>query len=786
MAYVVSSEQYFGTAAATNLVVVLPPHSTNDIIVMHAAMDTGTCITGTGTTGAWTSIGNTTSTNNTGSALYRRMSSGAETISITTTDAYTVWFVVVRDADTTTALDIAASATNNNTATSTPSNVAITTSTNDALILYFVGIDGIATQPHSNPGVMSLGSFDSTGTTATTSAAQGASWYIQRIAGTTPAPAWTASAAGTTTLYTIAIRNKSGGTIPAYIDDVSAPAIVLSPGNHIGTLNTVVYTATLTSTASISGKTVSGSTATAGADFGINPYSNAIAKTSAIVADTALSGYQITFTGNRNLSTSLIMGSLIAATPKTGTFSLGSISQGGLVVRIGSSSTAWCAYQVAARDSKPTTEQRYVFSIQPGYTGTSYGTPGTAVTTTAVSHIQFLLNCPKLAALIYMSELYGVSTQVIAGGDSANPVDTDGVAEVGKSFRLSVIQKSGGYGLLSYAPLQIGGGDAVNFQIDAGSLQFPRRYDALLKEISYHGADNAVGISYAGKSGDVIKHTNSVITSPTSYYWEINSAATSGATWDFSGLVVVNGTVTLRNVTTFDTMTFSSCSSVNMVGCTFTNSNISKPPATTNSLIVSATTVINSCDINTTTIAAGNALTQTATPQIFSSTVFTGSNTSGHAIEITATGSYTFSALDFIGYGGTGGSNPTPSSGSTSAAIYNNSGGSVTINISGGGSTPSVRNGASSTTTVVSATNLTLTGFPVGTDIVILAAGTNTILIAVDSNATSSYTYSYSVAQPVDIGFIKQGYIPFYIRNLSLTTTDSSIPVSLTIDRNYI
>jgi hypothetical protein len=101
----------------------------------------------------------------------------------------------------------------------------------------------------------------------------------------------------------------------------------------------------------------------------------------------------------------------------------------------------------------------------------------------------------------------------------------------GPSFRLPVIQKVGSTGLLSFVPIQIGGGDSVNFQIDAGSLQFPRRADTLKKELQYHGADNTLGISYAGKSGDVVKHTNSVVTSPTPYYWEIQRSWC--ATWDF-------------------------------------------------------------------------------------------------------------------------------------------------------------------------------------------------------------------------------------------------------------
>lgn len=80
---------------------------------------------------------------------------------------------------------------------------------------------------------------------------------------------------------------------------------------------------------------------------------------------------------------------------------------------------------------------------------------------------------------------------------------------------------------------------------------------------------------------------------------------------------------------------------------------------------------------------------------------------------------------------------------------------------------------------------LTLTGLVSGTDIVILTAGTETVLQSVDSNPGTSYVYTYSGAQTVDIGLIKQGYVTLYVRNLSLTTTDSSLPLAQIADRNY-
>lgn len=81
---------------------------------------------------------------------------------------------------------------------------------------------------------------------------------------------------------------------------------------------------------------------------------------------------------------------------------------------------------------------------------------------------------------------------------------------------------------------------------------------------------------------------------------------------------------------------------------------------------------------------------------------------------------------------------------------------------------------------------VTFTGLPTGCDVVVLSAGTSTILEQRDSLAGTSYSYVYSGAQNIDIGFIKPGYIPFYIRNIPLAAADSSIPVSLTADRNYL
>jgi hypothetical protein len=83
-------------------------------------------------------------------------------------------------------------------------------------------------------------------------------------------------------------------------------------------------------------------------------------------------------------------------------------------------------------------------------------------------------------------------------------------------------------------------------------------------------------------------------------------------------------------------------------------------------------------------------------------------------------------------------------------------------------------------------TTITFTGLPTGCDVVVLSAGTETILASQDAGAGVTYSYTYETPTSIDIGFLKQGYVPFYIRNLALTSVDASIPVSLVVDRNFL
>jgi hypothetical protein len=129
--------------------------------------------------------------------------------------------------------------------------------------------------------------------------------------------------------------------------------------------------------------------------------------------------------------------------------------------------------------------------------------------------------------------------------------------------------------------------------------------------------------------------------------------------------------------------------------------------------------------------------------------------TGGHGIYITATGTHNFSNFTFSGFG---------ADGTTTAAVYNDSGGAVTITVSNGGDTPTVRNGTGASTTVQNFKRIQIravdseTGNAIGNARVYLkaAAGgdlTEGTLITTGLTLGTGYyideTFNYTNTQPV-------------------------------------
>jgi len=106
---------------------------------------------------------------------------------------------------------------------------------------------------------------------------------------------------------------------------------------------------------------------------------------------------------------------------------------------------------------------------------------------------------------------------------------------------------------------------------------------------------------------------------------------------------------------------------------------------------------------------------------------------------------------------------------SMDAAVYNNSGGAVTINVVNGGDTPTIRNGSGSSTTVVNSVTLTVTvknesGNAVqGARVRIQTDPGAVYIIDGTTNASGIFTtsYAYTAPEAVLVRVRLKGYIPF-------------------------
>lgn len=188
---------------------------------------------------------------------------------------------------------------------------------------------------------------------------------------------------------------------------------------------------------------------------------------------------------------------------------------------------------------------------------------------------------------------------------------------------------------------------------------------------------------------------------------------------------------------------------------TFTGNTISNSTASaTGALLLASTGYTSGLDLTDTTFISGGT---------------------GHAIYITQAGTYDFTDLLFSGYG----ANDT-----TNAAVYNNSGGAVTINASGcTGLT--VRNGTSASTTVNQNVTVTLTNLVTNTEVRVYDDGTTTEVDGIENVTTGSWSFSYGAGEVVDIRVFAVSYEPADILGYTIPSVATSIPVQQRYDRNY-
>ena len=446
---------------------------------------------------------------------------------------------------------------------------------------------------------------------------------------------------------------------------------------------------------------------TAGADLGVNPYHN-VAQITQTSHAYNLVGNEILYSGGIDLSSGYLLFTFGFTSPRDWV-DLSFLARLGIVIHMMDTSNNSRTWIVGAKDGKTTfSDRRGIFAIQVDETENSFLFSKGSLNAALIDTIGFFCVQPYGAMSINFSMLMITGTIRLAGGKSAFPLDFDKMIDaiINGVCLFPMLYKVGSVATV-WNPLQIGGGDPLHISINLRTFEFPRHYDYDNKILDYHVDALQNGIEFYGKNGDTVKFTNCLFTSISSYYWRINASASSGASWDFSGTIVVKAQVTLKNIMTFLRMSFIDCQSIDASDCILSKCKISGAPAVGSGLTVNGSSVISECEIDTISIDAGNSFMQTATPEDISDCIFNGAINKGHAIRITLQGTYTFDGNKFNNYG---------ADGTTSAAIFNDSGGLVTLNITGGGDTPTVRNGAGASTVINNIVTLIVRGVKSGNE----------------------------------------------------------------------
>lgn len=736
------------SAVTASMVCEMPTHETGDLLVAFVNKDTAANFT---TPSGWTALQTQVSAGAGGGVYVKRAASASETVTFTlSSETCCAVVIAVQNVNGTTEADAVSGSAKSGADDSTLplAGIGITPSHNNCLILHGLSTDsGIGA--NALPPWVNLFAGDTGANSLCISYSQ------QKTAAAITAPDHWAGAADDSRGFIVAIRDDGNGTdFDCYLPLSTVPAVQVSPLNGTtGAVDKGAYIAAASiAITSVAGKTVSGVTVASAADSGINPFRGSML-TAGVSSTTNLSHTELDLTASVDLTggQGLLFGTYLNTAPRD-YVDTGKAVQGGKYILVGSTSANWKAWVVGGQFTKTErADARNNYLIEVASSDTIYASAGTA-NMAAADYFAFGSSGYYGLPSVRWNELYLLSVFTLAGGSATVPVDFDAVVfVVNNGGGILPLMQQTGAGALVWCPLRFGGVDPLHVACDLNTFQFPRKADEV-DYVDFHVSANKLGIEFDGQdrgSGDVdtLHFTNCVFTSPSSYYWRFASTHDAGTDLDFSGSTVVNATVTLRSTVSLAGVAFIGCSSL-------AQNNAS----------------LSDCTFDQTTVTSDN-------PADISSSAFI-SGGSGHGVEITTPGTYTFSGNTFSGFG---------AGGTTDAAVYNNSGGTVTLNVTGGGDTPTVRNGAGASTTVNNNVTVTVTPLVNGSEVRVYLTGTSTEVAGTESSSGGAYAFSVGSGVSVDVvvlNYSPVAYIPVRIENVAFTSTQNLDPGQL-VDRNF-
>lgn len=748
--------------SATTHKVELPPNSEDDLILVCVAQD-GNLSSVTLTIDQSFTIQQQNANGTDGKIMvaYKVAGSGGQTTAPTVTSSvsaeWTSTTVIVRGADTSDIFEAFSSATTDTVDRYNPPTV--TTSENNCLVFTFVGNFGtnrdIAPAPLNAANLHRLSSIqaDNFG-----GSSHSLDWSFLASAGTSATQEYYALNTVSYIGVTFAINDSGDGYIPGYIDPGTQPSKLIDPlrGNYypVGGGSAPSIASYITT---IDGFTTVLGSPSPGFFEGYNLYHNLLY---IVINSTGMGVFNyrpastVDFTWGTGLFSVQFMSRIPADAPSVNSFADGGF---GVLLYDNQATEEYIYWKVGSSDASRSSAEWIPCLIQvddaQGTAQETYLTPDlTNITGIGFTQANSLLNNSFCAAFY---TLY--NKVVVAGGGSAVPMDYQDLWRILSHVTAPYAERLGTNSFLAYIPIVIGGGQAVHTNLDGMSLQFPKSFDPNTKDFNVHVADNKLGLTLDGNSGDTISITNSLLSGASK--WHFIMASGLAGTYNLSGTTISNaGTVTLRDISQdLSGLTFSECDTIALNDCALTNSTIT------------ASTADVALDIDDPTECAD-----------LSNLSFV-DNTNGHSIELKATGTYTFDNFTFSG----GGADST-----TTADVYNNTGGAITINISGGGDTPTVRNGAGASTTVQNSVTVTVTvidedGDPIQNARVLLEespGGTDVLTGLTDASGVATTSYAFTSTQAVT-GWVRKGSGSPYYKQATLagSITSSGYDVTVTM-----
>lgn len=744
MAYVVRNKtEYFN--GVSSFTPSLPAHENGDLILIFMSNDWTNNTYSTVTSG-WTK-----EVEESGGAVaacfsFYALGSGSTNPTFTTGTARdcVATAVVIKGAPTSSAIDTSGS-TQGSTFRSTTQTV--TTTTNNCLLLEYVMLETRSKQLFFEPEVALIAQTNGGPIAGNYSGVLG--WHIQQTAGLSTGHTYANSfSSNSGAKLTIAIKDDGNADLVGYVDPTTPPAELITPWANAANLS--YYD---------DGTKAVDPTSLIGTIDGVSTTYKAAAANGVITPSINGTGYSITSSGDWNKrlifqrglgnSWDLSGGALVSFSMLSEDKSV-DFSTGARYLGFGSGDTSNVAtaaelFQFESSDSKVTADDGIAqFVIQPSKT--SDASFGSIDLTNIVKlfHSAYVTSSDQDAGVGF---IYKLSDMVLTGGSVAFPCSLLAASVHSETSALNTIKNQKGSSTGQYfcsQNIQVGStNDSTYWDNSFQSVEYPSSYNSADVNIAVNTNSAALKFNVKPKSGDTVRMLNSTFNMGDFHRWEIDSSAVDADIYNFSGLNVLNATVTLQALSNVD------YSGITFAGC---------KELTTNSADLSGGVTISSCvdtyAITVTTEAEFNNL---------HNCIFKGNN---YSIKITGNhGGDTWSATGMTVATGTG-----------SYDIRYEGTGTLTIEVDIGSGFSQGRSEASVGTLTISSptTTLTVNSSEAGSDIKIFNTTTQTI----EASATGT-TASTTAAGTYDWTVQKAGYLPQ--RGTGVVLSASSVTVDITL-----